>query len=59
VAVLDPVTDLHNRRYAERLAAFHMIERHADRPQPMTLGGDRNVTPHVARNITNRRSAID
>jgi len=57
---------------AERLAALEMIAAHADRPNPITLGGDKgydaadfvmelreiNVTPHVARN-TSRRSAID
>lgn len=55
---------------AERLAALDMIAPHADRPQPVTLGGDKgcdtadfvmelreiNVTPHIARN-TSRRSA--
>ena len=59
--------------HAERVAALHMIEPHADRPRPITLGGDKgfdsadfvnelrsmNVTPHVAQNTTNRRSAID
>jgi len=59
--------------HAERMAALHMIEPHADRPCPITLGGDKhfdsadfvnelrsmNVTPHVAQNTTNRRSAID
>ena len=57
--------------HAERVAALHMIEPHADRPCPITLGGDfdsadfvnelrsMNVTPHVAQNTTNRRSAID
>ena len=59
--------------HAERVAALHMIEPHADRPQPITLGGDKhfdaadfvnelrsmNVTPHVAQNTSNRRSAID
>jgi transposase len=58
--------------HAERLAAFDMVEPHADRPQAITLGGDKgydaadfvmelreiNVTPHIARNTT-RRSAID
>lgn len=58
--------------HAERLAALDMIEPHADRPQAITLGGDKgfdaadfvmelreiNVTPHIARNTT-RRSAID
>ena len=57
---------------AERLAALEMIAAHADRPNPITLGGDKgydaadfvmelreiNVTPHIARN-TSRRSAID
>jgi len=57
---------------AERLAALDMIAARADRPCPITLGGDRgydaadfvmelreiNVTPHIARNTT-RRSAID
>jgi transposase len=59
--------------HAERVAALHMIEPHADRPRPITLGADKgydiedfvnelrsmNVTPHVAQNTTNRRSAID
>ena len=58
--------------HAERLAALDMIEPRADRPEAITLGGDKgfdaadfvmelreiNVTPHVARNTT-RRSAID
>jgi len=58
--------------HAERLAALEMIEPYADRPLPITLGGDKgfdttdfvmelreiNVTPHVAQNTT-RRSAID
>jgi transposase len=58
--------------HAERLAALDMIEPFADRPDPITLGGDKgfdaadfvtelreiNVTPHVAQNTT-RRSAID
>ena len=58
--------------HAERLAALDMIEPRADRPQAITLGGDKgfdaadfvmelreiNVTPHIARNTT-RRSAID
>jgi len=58
--------------HAERLAALDMIGPRADRPNAITLGGDRgydaadfvmelreiNVTPHIARN-TNRRSAID
>ena len=59
--------------HAERVAALIMIEPHADRPRPITLGADKgfdvadfvnelrsmNVTPHVARNISGRRSAID
>ena len=59
--------------HAERVAALHMIEPYADRPRPITLGGDKgfdsadfvnelrsmNVTPHVAQNTSNRRSAID
>ena len=58
--------------HAERLAALDMIEPHADRPNAITLGGDKgldaadfvmelrdiNVTPHIAQNTT-RRSAID
>jgi hypothetical protein len=57
---------------AERLAALDMIEPRADRPDAITLGGDKgfdsadfvmelreiNVTAHIARNTT-RRSAID
>ena len=56
--------------HAERVAALHMIEPHADRPRPITLG-DRgfdsadfvnelrsmNITPHVAQNTRNLRSA--
>jgi transposase len=59
--------------HAERVAALHLIEPHADRPRAITLGADRGydaedfvnelrsmqVTPHVARNISGRRSAID
>jgi transposase len=59
--------------HAERVAALHMIEPHADRPRPVTLGGDKNydvedfvnelrsmrVTPHVAQNTSGRSSAID
>lgn len=59
--------------HAERLAALEMIEPHADRPRAITLGADRgydaadfveelrtlNVRPHVARNVSRRRSAID
>lgn len=50
--------------FAERVAALHMIEPRADRPQAITLGADKaydaevfvnelrsmNVTPHVAQN---------
>ena len=57
----------------ERVAALYMIQAPADRPRAITLGGDKgfdsadfvnelrsmNVTPHVARNTTNRRSSID
>ena len=59
--------------HAERVAALHMIEPHADRPRPITLGADKGydaedfvnelrsmkVTPHVAQNTSGRRSAID
>jgi transposase len=59
--------------YAERLAALDMIEPRANRRRPLTLGADKgydaadfvedlrslNVRPHVARNTTKRRSAID
>ena len=59
--------------HAERLAALTLIEPHADRPQPITLGADKGydashfimelrdkaVTPHVAHNQSGRRSAID
>jgi transposase len=59
--------------HAERVAALHMIESHADRPRAITLGGDKaydaedfvnelramTVTPHVAQNTSGRRSAID
>jgi transposase len=59
--------------HAERLAALHLVDPHADRPQKVTLGGDKgfdtqdfvaelreiNVTPHVAQNTNGRRSAID
>ena len=58
--------------HAERLAAQHLIEPHADRPQRITGDGDKgfdtqdfvaemreiNVTPHVAQNDNGRRSAI-
>jgi len=59
--------------HAERLAAVHLIEPHADRAGCVTVGGDKgydaedfiiemreiNVTPHVALNDNGRRSAID
>jgi hypothetical protein len=59
--------------YAEHLAALEMIEPRADRPRAITLGADRgyaaadfveelrtfNVRPHVAQNVSRRRSAID
>jgi IS5 family transposase len=59
--------------HAERLAALALIEPHADRPQPVTLGADKGydvgdfvmelrekaVTPHVAQNTNGRPSAID
>lgn len=59
--------------HAERVAALHMIEPLADRPRRITLGADKGydtedfvnelrsmkVTPHVAQNISGRRSAID
>ncbi len=58
---------------AERVAALAMIEPRADRPQAITLGADKGydtedfvnelrsmrVTPHVARKISGRSSAID
>ncbi|HEX8414780.1 MAG TPA: IS5 family transposase [Sphingomicrobium sp.] len=59
--------------HAERLAALEMIEPHADRSRAITLGADRgydaadfveelrtlSVRPHVAQNVSRRRSAID
>ena len=59
--------------HAERLAALALIAPRCDRPNAITLGGDkgydtadfvmelreRAVTPHVARNQSGRRSAID
>ena len=59
--------------HAERMAALHMIEPRADRPNAITLGGDKaydaedfvnelramKVTPHVAQNTNGRSSAID
>jgi transposase len=59
--------------HAERVAALHMIEPGADRPQAITVGADKaydaedfvnelrsmKVTPHVAQNTSGRSSAID
>ena len=59
--------------HAERLAALALIEPHAERPPPVTLGADKGydstdfvmelreqaVTPHLAQNQSRRRSAID
>ena len=59
--------------HAERIAALHVIEPRADRPQAITLGADKaydaedfvnelrsmKVTPHVAQNTSGRSSAID
>jgi transposase len=59
--------------HAERLAALDMIEPVAERPVAITLGADKsydaadfveelrglNVRPHVAQNVSGRRSAID
>jgi hypothetical protein len=59
--------------HAERVAALAMIEPHAHRPRPITLGTDKGydakgfvhelrsmrVTPHVAQNTSGRRSSID
>jgi transposase len=59
--------------HAERVAALHMIEPYADRPQAITLGADKGydaedfvnelrtmrVTPHVAQNTSGRRSILD
>ncbi len=59
--------------HAERIAALHMIEPRADRPNAITLGADKaydaedfvnelramKVTPHVAQNTSGRCSAID
>jgi IS5 family transposase len=55
------------------LAALHLLEPHAGRPDAITVGADKgfdaqdfvaelreiNVTPHVAQNTNGRRSAID
>jgi transposase len=59
--------------HAERIAALHMIEPWADRPNAVTLGADKaydtrdfvnelrsmHATPHVAQNTSGRSSAID
>jgi transposase len=59
--------------HAEWIAAPHMIEPRADRPNAITLGADKaydaedfvnelramNATPHVAQNASGRSSAID
>ena len=59
--------------HAERVAALHMVEPRAERPQAITLGADKaydaedfvnelrsmRVTPHVAQNSSGRSSAID
>jgi transposase len=59
--------------HAERLAALDMVQHVADRPCAITLGADRGydtadfveelrgmkVRPHVAQNMSSRRSAID
>ncbi len=59
--------------HSERVAALCMIEPLADRPHAITLGADKGydardfvnelrsmrVTPHVAQNMSGRRSAID
>jgi hypothetical protein len=59
--------------HAERLAALDMVQQVGDRPCAVTLGADRgydatdfveelrglNVRPHVAQNMSGRRSAID
>lgn len=64
---------LHASGTAERDAALMMLDRLPHRAGRRTLGADkgydtaafvaglreRNITPHVAQNITNRRSAID
>ena len=59
--------------HGERNAALSMIEPRADRPRAISLGADKaydaedfvnelrsmNVRPHVAQNVSGRRSAID
>jgi transposase len=63
----------HADGHAERVAALHMIEPYADRPEAITLGADKGydaedfvnelrsmqVRPHVAQNISGRSSAVD
>jgi hypothetical protein len=58
---------------AERIAALHMIEPRADRPQTIIVGADKaydaedfvnelrsmNATPHVAQKTSGRSSSID
>ena len=58
--------------HGEPTAALAMIEKHADRPNRITLGADKgydaedvvnelrsmNVPPHIARNTAGRRSAL-
>src|SRR3984957_12510469 len=58
--------------HAERLAALHLMEPRANRAEKVTLAGDKgfdtqdfvaesreiNVTPHVAQNVSGRRSAL-
>jgi IS5 family transposase len=59
--------------HAERIAGLAMIESRADRPRRVTLAADAgfdaedfvnelrsmNITPHIARNTSGRRSALD
>ncbi len=59
--------------HGERVAALHMMEPRADRPRAVTLGADKaydtqdfvnelramKITPHVAQNMSGRKSAID
>jgi hypothetical protein len=51
--------------HAERLAALHLVEPHADRPQKITLGGDKgfDTGDFIAElreiNLTPHGSAID
>jgi hypothetical protein len=75
LAVAHRTSDLsrYTSGHAERLAAQHLIEPHAERARRITVGADKgfdtqdfvaemreiNVTPHVAQNDNGRRSAID